>query len=46
MSFPIMSETGDTVLVSAARVGDCRRFFNLDAFGLARIDSRMLLHQV
>jgi hypothetical protein len=46
MSFPIVGETGDTVLVSAARVGDCLRFFNLDAFGLAPIDRRMLLHQV
>jgi hypothetical protein len=46
MSFPIVSETGDTGLVSAARVGDCLRFFNLDAFGLAPIDRRLLLHQV
>jgi hypothetical protein len=46
MSFPIVRETGDTVPVSAARVGDCLRFFNLDAFGLAPIDSRTLLHQV
>jgi len=44
MSFPIVTE--DNVLVSAARVGDCFRFFNLDAFGLAPIDRRMLLHQV
>jgi hypothetical protein len=46
MSFLIVSETGDTVLVRAARAGDCFRFFNLDAFGLAPIDRRMLLHQV
>jgi hypothetical protein len=46
MSFPIVGETGDIGLVSAARVGDCFRFFNLDEFGLAPIDRQMLLHQV
>jgi hypothetical protein len=46
MSFPIVSETGDTAPVSAARVGDCFHFFNLDAFGLAPIDRRMLLRQL
>jgi hypothetical protein len=46
MSFPILLETGDTGLVRVARVGDCHRFFNLDAFGLAPIDRRMLLRQL
>jgi hypothetical protein len=46
MSFPIVSETGDTVLVSAARVGDCLRFFYLDAFDARPIDTRVLLRQL
>jgi len=46
MSFPIVSETGDTVLVSAARVGDCLRFFNLDAFDARPVDTRMLMRQL
>jgi hypothetical protein len=46
MSFPIVSETGDTVLVSAARVGDCSGFFNLDAFDARPVDTRMRLRQL
>jgi hypothetical protein len=46
MSFLIVNETGDTGLARAVRVGECSGFFNLDAFGLAPIDGRMLLYQV
>jgi hypothetical protein len=46
MSFPIVSETGDTGLVSAVRVADCRRFFNLDAFDARPVDTQMLLRQL
>jgi hypothetical protein len=46
MSSLIVNDAGDTELMLVARVGDCLRFFNLDAFGLAPIDRRMLLHQV
>jgi len=46
MSFLILRETGDTGLVRAARVRDCLRFFNLDAFDFAPIDRRMLLRQL
>jgi hypothetical protein len=46
MSFLIVGETGHTGLLSSARVGECFRFFNLDAFGSASIDKRMLLYQV
>jgi hypothetical protein len=46
MSFLIVDEAGDTGLGCAALVGECYHFFNLDAFGLASIDRRMLLYQV
>jgi hypothetical protein len=46
MSSLIVNDTGDTELILVARVRDCLRFLNLDAFGLATIDRRMLLHQV
>jgi hypothetical protein len=46
MSFLIANETGDTGLVRAVRVVECSGFFNLDTFGLAPIDRRMLSYQV
>ncbi|WGD50346.1 hypothetical protein QA641_32830 [Bradyrhizobium sp. CB1650] len=46
MSFLIVNETGDTVLVHAVRVGECSGFFNLDTFGFAPIDRRTLSHQI
>jgi hypothetical protein len=39
-------ETGDTGMVRAVRVVECSGFFNLDTFGLAPIDRRMLSYQV
>jgi hypothetical protein len=46
MSFLIVDEAGDTGLGCAALVGECSGFFNLDTFGLAPIDRRMLSYQV
>jgi hypothetical protein len=46
VSFPNLLERKDTGLVRVVRVGDCHRFFNLDPFGLAPIDRRMLLRQL
>jgi hypothetical protein len=46
MSFFIVDGTGDNRADARPRVGDCLRFFNLDAFGLAPIDRRMLLRQL
>jgi hypothetical protein len=46
MSFLIVNEAGDTRLMRAVRVGECSGFFNLDTFGLAPIDRRMLSYQV
>jgi hypothetical protein len=40
-----VGEKGDTALVSAARVGDCLRFFNLDTFDTQPVDTRMLMRQ-
>jgi len=40
-----MHSTGDNSPIRLVRVSDCRRFFNLDAFGLSPIERRLLSAQ-